>query len=108
VAREDCLRRQGDVQGGIHGAEIGLGSGGADPDFAVHLVHHVGERHAPLEVHHDKRATCAAPEADLPLRNERRGITGQREADPEPKRKAQDEVDAIGLLVEDGRDGLGG
>jgi hypothetical protein len=88
IARKDRLRRQCDIQGGVYGAEVGLGSGGADPDFAVHLV---GERHAPLKVHHDERAARAAPEADLPVGNERRGLTTkQPEADPEPKRKAQD------------------
>src|SRR5450755_4976792 len=89
-------------------ADIALGAVGSD-DAGGHLVHHVADGGAAVEVHQDDRAAPAAPVAGAALGHVRHRLRlGQRVADAEAQRHAEDEVGAVALLVEDEADGVRG
>src|SRR5882762_5532412 len=82
-------------QAALDGAHVRLGTVRAD-DAGSHLVHHVADGGPGVEVHEDDRAAPPAPVAGPSLRDvgHRVGL-GQRVADAEAERDAEDEVRAV-------------
>ena len=72
----------------------------------AHAVHHVGERHAGVEVDDRERSAVAAPETRARVRAERQLRDRQPEPDAVAQRDRQREVRAVRLLVEHRLDAL--